>query len=391
MKADSFKRHLTEQIIPFWSDCTDEKNGGFCGFVNYNMEKNYQSDKGVILHSRILWFFSSAYMLLGDEQLLALADHAYEFLMAYCMDRINGGMYWSVTFDGCPADDTKHTYNQAFAIYALSAYYEAGKRQEALEKALALYHLIEEMCRDEEGYLEAFDRSFSPVSNDKLSENGVMAERTMNTLLHVMEAYTELFRVSGKTQVKESLYEILNLFHDKIYNAQKGICEVFFDKEYKTLIDLESFGHDIEAAWLVERACWVIGDENYTEKLKPVIRKLSETAYKHAYDEEHGCLYNEREGEKVDKQRIWWVQAEAVVGFYNAWQQNRENKTYLQATEKVWNYILTRQVDTRSGEWFESVKEDGTIDVKQGLVHEWKCPYHNGRMCMEMIRRLENL
>jgi len=388
VKADSFKKHLTESIIPFWNNCVDEEYGGFCGFVGHDMKKNRKSDKGVILHSRILWFYSTAYVLLKDKVLLSKADHAYNFLKEYCMDSENGGMFWSVTYDGQPSDDTKHTYNQAFAIYALSAYYEASNKEEALKIAYELYHLIEEKCRDKDGYLEAFDRTFHPASNEKLSENGVMATRTMNTLLHVMEAYTELYRVDANVKVKETLCEILDIFCSKIYNAEKGICEVFFDKDYNTLIDLESYGHDIEAAWLVDRAGEVLNDAAWEDRLRPVVEGLSRVAYEHAFDAEYGCFYNEREVDKIDKQRIWWVQAEAVVGFCNAWQREPEKETYLQAVEAIWNYILTKQVDARSGEWFESVKEDGSIDVNQGLVHAWKCPYHNGRMCIEMVRRL---
>lgn len=388
MKANSFKKHLMENIIPFWNGCCDDVNGGFCGFVGSDMKKDMESDKGVILHSRILWFYSSAYMLLKDKSLLAMADHTYEFLKTYCLDHENGGMFWAVTYDGRPSDDTKHTYNQAFAVYALSAYYEASNREEALETAYVLYNLIEEKCRDKDGYLEAFDRDFKPASNEKLSENGVMATRTMNTLLHVMEAYTELYRVDMRAQVKESLHEILDIFCSKIYNAEKGICEVFFDKDYNTLIDLESYGHDIEAAWLVDRAGQVLDEIEWEERLKPVVASLSRTAYEHAYDAEYGCFYNEREENKVDRQRIWWVQAEAVVGFCNAWERQPERQEYLQAAESVWNYILKEIVDKRSGEWFESVKEDGSVDVNQGLLHAWKCPYHNGRMCIEMVRRL---
>ena len=389
MKADSFKMHLTENIIPFWNSCRDDENGGFCGFMGHDMSKNMQSDKGVILHSRILWFYSSAYTLLKDKDLLDMADHAYEFLKTYCEDKENGGMFWSVTYDGRPADETKHTYNQAFAIYALSVYYEASNKEEALETAYGLYHLIEEKCRDKDGYLEAFDRTFNPASNEKLSENGVMATRTMNTLLHVMEAYTELYRVDANLGVRQSLGEILEIFCSKIYNPEKGICEVFFDKDYHSLIDLESYGHDIEAAWLVDRAGEVINDSAWDDRLQSVVEGLSGVALENAYDAEYGCFYNEREGVAVDKQRIWWVQAEAIVGFANAWQRQPEEEKYLQAVEAIWKYTLNYVVDKRTGEWFESVKEDGSVDANQGLVHAWKCPYHNGRMCIEMIRRLD--
>lgn len=387
MDANEFREHLAEDIIPFWNACEDEEKGGFVGSVDYHLVRDYDSDKGVILHSRILWFYSSAYLLFQDEKLLQKADHVYEFLKHFCMDPQYGGMYWAVTASGEIADDTKHTYNQAFAIYALSAYYAASNKEEAMGMAMQLFHIIETKCRDAEGYLEAYHRDFTPASNEKLSENGVMATRTMNTLLHVIEAYTELYRVDGNTQVEEKLRQALSLFCTRIYNPEKGICEVFFDKDYQTLIDLESYGHDIEASWLLDRAGEVLGDGSTKELLRPVVETLAKKALEHAYDPEKGRLYNENEKGIIDRQSIWWVQAESVTGFYNAYQRTGQTE-YLEASEKIWRFIREVMVDERSGEWFESVKEDGAVDEKQGIVHAWKCPYHNGRMCIEMTRRL---
>ena len=184
------KEHLLSDIIPFWQRLRDEEYGGFYGYMGYDLAIDKKAVKGCILNSRILWFFSNAYLLLKDEQLLKDAGHAFKFLKDHCLDKENGGIYWSLTYDGKPEDTTKHTYNQAFAIYALSSYYDASKDEQALKIAQELYHIVETKCKDEYGYLEAFDIRFEPAENDKLSENGVMAEKTMNTLLHVFEAYT---------------------------------------------------------------------------------------------------------------------------------------------------------------------------------------------------------
>ena len=185
----------------------------------------------------------------------------------YCFDKENGGIYWSITYDGKPEDTTKHTYNQAFCIYALSSYYEASKDEEALAMAKELFHIIEEKCTDEVGYLEAFDREFHLIENDKLSENGVIADKTMNTLLHVFEAYTELYRVSKDTEVKKRLEWILDTIADKIYNPKLHRQEVFFDKNYNSILDLHSYGHDIETAWLLNRGVDVLGEEAYQKKM----------------------------------------------------------------------------------------------------------------------------
>lgn len=388
LKSEEFQNHLVQDLIPFWNCLKDVDHGGFYGFVDQNQQIDHHSDKGVILMSRILWFYSKASILCKDASLLKMADHVYEFLVEHCQDHRYGGMYWSVHYDGTPADTTKHTYNQAFTVYALSVYYQAGGRQDALDQAYALFHLIEEKCRDQDGYLEAFHQDFTPASNEKLSENGVMAGRTMNTLLHVLEAYTELYRGDGSQEVGNKLRCIFELFQKKMYNPDKQILEVFFDIDYHSLIDLESYGHDIEASWLIDRGCQVLGDENCSQAMAPISKALALATYQNAYDTVEHALYNEREGEQIDRQKIWWVQAEAVVGFYNAYQKTPERTEYLQAAEGIWHYIREYMIDEQSGEWYESIQADGTRKQGQALVHSWKCPYHNGRMCMEMMERL---
>ncbi|MDE5620229.1 MAG: AGE family epimerase/isomerase [Ruminococcus sp.] len=388
MEAKVFQEHLENDLIPFWNRMKDDKNGGFYGYADSDGKPDEKSVKGVILNSRILWFYSSAYQILHSPELLEMADHAYKFLTDFCFDAQYGGVYWSVNYDGTVCDDTKHTYNQAFAIYALSAYYQASRRKEALNFAYVLYHVIEEKCRDGNGYLEAFSRNFSPVSNEKLSENGVIAERTMNTLLHVLEAYSELYKADTFYEVGDSIRSILRLFENKIYNSEKQICDVFFDSDYHSLIDLESFGHDIETSWLIDRSCRVLGDKAYQKKMQSMINGLADSAYRNAFDNVQNALDNERDGDNVDHKKIWWVQAEAVVGFYNAYQENPRKTEYLEASESIWNFIQHYVIDRKSGEWIENISPDNTPELNQALVHSWKCPYHNGRMCIEMIQRL---
>lgn len=400
MKAGEFRKHLVEDIIPFWNKLKDEEYGGFYGSVAGDGTPIKDYMKGVILNSRILWFYSRAYRTFQYPELLAMADHAYEFLTEHCYDKTYGGVYWAVKYNGEVEDSLKHTYNLAFSIYALSAYYDASEKEEALELAYALYDTIESKCRDDGGYLEAYNRDFTPTINHELSENGVIAERTMNTLLHVLEAYSELFRVDrfympedcsdeernrlGK--VETSLKEILSLFKEKVYNPEKQICEVFFDHEYRPLIDLESYGHDIEASWLIDRACELLEDDSLTEMMRPVIKGLAASVYRNAIDEECRAVNNERENDKVDRQKIWWVQAESVVGFYNAYLKEGKEE-YRAIAADVWAFIQNRVIDKNSGEWYETIPYHGEADVTAPLSHEWKCPYHNGRMCMEMLNR----
>ncbi|MCR4728111.1 MAG: AGE family epimerase/isomerase [Lachnospiraceae bacterium] len=382
------KKHLTEKIIPFWENLRDDEFGGYFGFMDKKtLTVNKKAVKGCILHSRILWFFSNAYTLLKDKTLLDNADHTYEFIKDKCLDPENGGIFWALTYDGKVSEDLKHTYNQAFCIYALSSYYEASGKKEALDKAYELFKLIETVCRDKDGYLEAFTRDFKPADNEKLSENGVMAERTMNTLLHVFEAYTELYRVDKNPQVGDKLREIFDIFKEKMYNPVLHRQEVFFDMDYNTLIDLHSYGHDIETSWLLDRGLKVLNDPAYEEKIAPIVVKLAEKIYETAFDGR--SIANECERGKVDETRIRWVQAEAVLGFLNAYERTGDEK-FLKASESEWKYIEEYIVDKRpGGEWFADVDKNGNPASDHPIVELWKCPYHNGRMCFEIIRRAQ--
>lgn len=384
---EEIQNHLVKDIIPFWKNLRDDENGGYYGWVGYDLKVDKKAVKGCILNSRILWFFSNAYTMLKDESLLQEADHAFAFLKERCADRENGGIFWSIRYDGTPEDTTKHTYNQAFAIYALSSYYEASGKQEALDMAKELFRIIETKCTDEIGYKEAFDKAFHEIENDKLSENGVIAAKTMNTLLHVFEAYTELYRVAKLPEVGEKLHWIMETFAHKVYNPELHRQEVFFDENMKSIIDLHSYGHDIETAWLIDRGVEVLGDPAMEALLSPITRDLTAQIYKVAFDGH--SLANECERGGVNTHRIWWVQAETVIGFLNGYQKDPSRKEYLQAAESEWQFIKDHVIDKRAGsEWYWEVDEDGKPYPNRPIVEPWKCPYHNGRMCMEVMKRL---
>lgn len=390
MFVSEIKEHLKGTIIPFWMDMRDDEYGGYYGYKGYDLQTDKKAVKGCILNSRILWFFSNAALLLRDDALKEEARHAYLFLRDHCVDREYGGVYWSVTYDGKVAEEMKHTYCQAFAIYALASYYRLSRDEESLGLARGLFDLTEEKCRDSLGYLEAFSRDFLPVDNEMLSGNGVLAERTMNTLLHVLEAYTELCDVSSDEAVRERIRDILRIFSNRIYNPQKRRLEVFFDKEWHTLTDLHSFGHDIEASWLIDRACAVVGDPAFSEEIQRMTGELADCVYKEAY--RNHSLANERWNGRTDTTRVWWVQAEAIAGFVNAWQKYPHRTEYLEAAKDIWEFVKERFADKReNSEWFRNLTENGEITAEEPIVDLWKCPYHNGRMCMEVIRRMSDL
>ena len=378
-------KNLNEVVLPFWKKLKDDKNGGYISYMSYGLETDPMAERGCILNSRILWFFSQAVISLKDKGLLEYADHAYKTLLSM-LDKEFGGVYWSLNADGTVFDATKHTYNQAFAIYALSTYYDASGNEEALSQARSLFRLIEEKLTDDVSYVDAAGRDFSPVDNGKLSENGVMADKTMNTLLHLLEAYTELYRVSGDEDVKQRLYFIFDILEKKIFNPEKRRLEVFFDREYNSIIDMHSYGHDIETAWLADRTLEILDDAQLTARIRPILLTLADETYRVAFTEKG--FYNECVRGEVDKKRIWWVQAEALVGFLNAYEKTGETR-YLEAARSQWRFIDRYMTDHREGsEWFWQLEEDGeTPSVYKPIVEPWKCPYHNGRMFFEVIGR----
>ncbi len=386
MLARECKKELLDHIVPFWDKLEDSENGGFYGYVGYDLSVDRNAEKGVILHSRILWFYSNCFLVFKNPEHLKKARHAYEFLSKYCVDGENGGVYWMMNADGSVKDSMKHTYCQAFFIYALSSYYDASKDAAALALAKSIYDVVEEKCRDEVAYREAFSKDWQLIENDALSENGLMADKTMNTTLHLLEAYTELYRVSGDKSVLKSLYFLLELMLDRIYDRKNGKLLVFFDKELNEIGDIYSYGHDIEATWLMDRACDVIGDEHLSKRVSEMNRTIVCNIADRAFVK--GRLNNEVEKGVVNTMHIWWVQAEGVVGFYNAYRRY-DDARYLDIARSLWEYIKEHIIDKREGgEWYSQVFDDERPDESKPVTDPWKCPYHNGRMCLEIITRM---
>ena len=382
--AQAAQAMLNDNIIPFWLALRDEENGGFYGYMDYDLKLDKHAEKGCILNSRILWFFSAAALATGRADLRAAADHAYRFMTDHCVDRTNGGVYWSVTYDGKPLDTTKHTYNQAFAIYALSAYYRLTGDKQALALAEDLFTAIETHCTDAGGYLEAFTVDWQPESNEKLSENGVLATRTMNTLLHVFEGYAGLYQAAPGEKVRAALLRILDIYAGKVYSPDLHRQLVFFDHEYNSLIDLYSYGHDIESSWLIDWGTGLLGNDALTKSVGAIDSDLAANVYKTAYT--NHSLANECERGRVDTTRVWWVQAESVLGFVNEFAKSGDAK-YAAAAADIYHFICDKMVDHRpGGEWFWQTDENGVPSHKP-IVEPWKCPYHNGRMCLELMRR----
>lgn len=379
--------HWQTKIMPFWANLKDEDRGGFYGWVGNDLQVNQEAPKGGIATARQLWSFSAAYRVTSEEIWREHAEHAYRFLTGHLMDREHGGMYWMVDATGEPRDSSKHVYTQSFGIYALSEYYRATDDASALTIAKTLFALIESKGFNTEApaYKEQFDRFWNEQPNEMLSENGVIADYTMNTHIHVLEAYTTLYKVWPDPQVKAALERLLGILYERVYDKNTKSLGVFFNKRWESIIDLRSFGHDIEASWLIDEALKVLSLEHhpqYSAMVTDIAYNIMNVAV-----QSDGSLMNEQEGKHVDTTRIWWVQAEAMVGFYNAYQRTGDSK-FLETVERLWNYTRTHIVDSRpGGEWYWAVDENGTPDHHE-MAGPWKCPYHNSRFCIELMERM---
>ncbi|MEK3887931.1 AGE family epimerase/isomerase [Bacillus sp. FSL K6-3431] len=377
---------LTERILPFWMGLTDKQYGGIFGTIDYDLLVDKKADKGGIVTARFLWTFASAYRVTGNEAYIQTAQHLYHFLKEQVHDEEFGGLYWLVDYKGNPKNTRKHVYTQSFGVYALSEYFRASKDEGALALAKKLFFLIEDKGFDRKvnAYREEFDREWNEMPNEMLSENGLLADITMNTHIHVLEAYTTLYKVWPTEEVKERITNLLYILHEKIYNRETKFLGVFFDKNWNSLIDLKSFGHDIEASWLIDEAIKAIGIENpaYDKMVIDIAYNIAECAI-----EEDGSLINEQAGNVLDRTRIWWVQAEAIVGFYNAYERTKDEK-FLELAEGLWQYIQKKIIDCREkGEWLWAVDLEGN-PLQLNVGDPWKASYHNGRFCLEIMERV---
>lgn len=361
----------------------DHERGGFYGRIDGEGKLFRDAPKGVVLNARILWTFSAAYRLLGKEAYLSMARRAYDYLVKHFIDPRFGGVYWEVDCEGRVLNRKKQTYAQGFALYGFSEYHRATGCPEALERAIAFFRLIER-CRDKEkgGYLEAYAEDWSPIEDVRLSEKDENEIKTMNTHLHILEPYTNLYRIWPDEELKEAQVRLIALFSDRIIDKQSAHLNLFFDEDWRIGRKAVSYGHDIEAAWLLYEASEVLGDTAWMARSKAGLFRIADAA-REGLLSDGSMAYEWKEGE-LDAERHWWVQAEAVVGYMYAWKLSGDAE-YRKLAEGLWRYIREQLVDKENGEWYWSRLRDGSVNRQDDKAGFWKCPYHNSRMCMEMI------
>jgi cellobiose epimerase len=384
---------LEDVILPFWRKYTiDNEYGGFYGRINDDLTVEPEAEKGLVLNARILWTFSAVFNKFRNPDDLVMANRAYDFLQNYFFDNENGGYYWSLTYDGNPLEVKKQIYAQAFVIYSLSEFYEITKKKKVLEQAISLFNLIENNSFDTKrnGYIEACTRKWEEIEDLRLSPKDMNEKKSQNTHLHILEAYSNLYRVWPNSVLQVQLENLIHVFTTFIINPDDSHLMLFFDDEWNPKSSLISYGHDIECSWLLHEAALVsenTGLINSTEKTSIKIAK----AATEGYISEGALLYEaDREGKHSDSELEWWVQAEAMVGYMNTYMITGEQQ-YLDMTIKIMKFIENHIVDKEKGEWFFRVDKTGNPIRTLEKAGFWKCPYHNARACLEILHRIDQL
>jgi len=395
-KPEILKAEVTEElvtnILPFWmTKMIDSGDGGFYGRIDGSGRIFTDADKGCVLNSRILWTFSSAFRILKDPAYLKTAERSKNYLLEHFFDKKSGGVFWLLDYKGEMKDGKKQIYAQAFAMYGLTEYYRITNDNNCLTLAIDLFSLIEKYSYDAklEGYFEAFSREWGALDDLRLSSKDANEKKTMNTHLHVLEAYTNLYRIWKDDLLKKQLYKLIGVFTDRIVNSETFNLNMFFDEEWNDKTDLISYGHNIESSWLIYEAALALGDDTVISKVKKICIGIAEAA-KDGIMADGSMIYeNFFKSGHIDYDRHWWVQAETVVGYLNAYTLSG-NEEYLGLSLAAWKFISDHIIDRQNGEWYWSVDKNLQPNLKEDKAGFWKCPYHDSRMCLEIIERQNN-
>ena len=386
---NEMRSELENNILPFWMNkMEDNEQGGFYGEITGDDELRPEASKGAILNARILWTFSAAYRLLKKPEYLKTATRAKRYLIDRFYDPEYGGIYWELDYKGNPLDTKKQIYAIGFAIYGLSEYARATGDAEALEYAQRLFEVIEQHSFDpvQNGYLEALTRDWQPIEDMRLSDKDENEKKTMNTHLHILEPYTNLYRIWKDERLERQLRNLIDVFITRILDPQTGHLNLFFEEDWTNKYRIYSYGHDIEASWLIHEAALVLGDETVLKRIEPLIVRIAQAADEGLNPDGSMIYENFLDKQKIDRELHWWVQAENVVGHINLY-QHFGDESALDIAARCWEFIKAKLIDHEQGEWHWSILPDGTVNRKDDKAGFWKCPYHNGRMCMEVIER----
>jgi len=390
--ARRIENDLRKNILPFWIERVVNRDGGsFFGSMTNDLVVDPAAERGAVLTSRILWAYSAAFARYRDPAYLAMADFAYGDLQSHFRDPEHGGYWWSIAAGGAVLVDRKQVLGQAFAIYALAEYHAATGRREPLDAATATYRLIEEHAAARHGgYVDAVGRAWEPTPEGRLSGPDLDTPKSQDSHLHVVEAYTRLLTVWPDPALRSALAKAVDVMTTRIFNPSTGHLGQYFAEDWTPRSDRISYGHDIEAAWLLMRAAEVLKDPGLVARMKPLALKIADATLAEGVDADGGVFNQGGPLGLTDTNKEWWPQAEAVIGFLDAYRLSHSER-YLEAALRTWDFIELRLIDSRRGEWFRGVTRDGHVLGGELKVSFWKCPYHNGRAGLESIRRLREI
>lgn len=386
-----FEKEL-QNVLSFWSTkAIDKKSGQFYGEIDHYGTPESKANKGIIMYSRILWTFSAACRFYQNQNYKKYADIARSFIEEHFFDKRNGGVYWETDCNGSVVVNKKQVYAEAFTIYAYAEYYLAFNDKSALDTAMALFDKLESICYDKKngGYFEAFSETWEKLDDVRLSDKDLNEPKGMNTNLHVLEAYTTLYEATKNERVGTALKKEIKIYMDTIVN-EKNHVTIFFSEDWRPKTTEFSYGHDIESTWLIWEAAEILEDKTLQEEIRPKILAMVDTFIAEGFDANtNSTLYEffPKTG-KYDKDRHWWVQIEAVEGLANAFDMTGKEE-YRKLALQQWTYIRENLIDRIHGEWFWRIDEDGFPVDSEAKMGMWKCPYHNGRGLMHMIKEFE--
>jgi mannobiose 2-epimerase len=386
----TFKKEIKielNEILTFWEKYSvDVENGGFYGAVDVNNVPNVQADKGLILNCRILWTFSAAYQMDPKQGYKKLANRTFNYLNTYFWDAKNKGAYWSVKSTGTPSDTHKQVYAEGFMIYAFTEYYKISKNPQALEKAKIIYQVLQDKCKDQKngGYYEAYDATWKPIDDNTITQGKADQKKSMNTHLHLIEAFANLYQVYPDKKLKAEIETMLAIFHEKII-ANGTTQTLFFTDDWSPRSEAVSFGHDIESAWLLLETAETIKNPTWIKKMKTLAINMAIEAEK-GIDPKDGGMWNEKNQGHINTEKHWWPQAEAMVGYFNAFQLTG-NKKFYDLSIGSWSFIKS-ELKSPTGEWYWGIDEGKEPMMRNGKIGPWKGPYHNGRACLEILKRI---
>jgi mannobiose 2-epimerase len=390
------RKQLESQIMPYWHDTAiDREFGGYVLSDDAVKGRTFSNEKMIVTQSRLIWGFSHAWVHgIRDSKrdYCAAAKQGYRFVMDHFLDREYGGYVWLTDRQGSIRNDRKILYGQAFVIYGLVEYYRASKDESALRTALDLHHLLRKKARDEHygGWFEHFRKNWTPILTPERGANvEVPGLKSSNAHMHMMEAFSELYDVTRDADVQCSLEELIRINRDIFYPMDLAQSNSRRHRDWqKVKNDPESnaysFGHNVEAAWVLIRAERVLGREPTWKHLDAHLKHALQFGFDHRF----GGLLTKGISNARDTRKIWWVQAEMLTAL--SWAlQHRPDREHEDALEKLLNFLLTYMADPRDGIWLDTVATDGR-PIRTGKAHMWKANYHDVRAIVKFLEVISN-